>query len=89
MDAPAGGGTGRLAGRKALITGADSGIGAATAIAFAREGADVAMSYLPEEERDAQRIAGGPAMAVPQRFELVSLLEQDGFLFSRYRRPRG
>ena len=51
-------GSGRLAGRKALITGADSGIGAATAIAFAREGADVAMSYLPEEERDAQRIAG-------------------------------
>ncbi|MFC0195936.1 SDR family oxidoreductase [Microbacterium arthrosphaerae] len=51
-------GTGRLTGRKALITGADSGIGAATAIAFAREGADVAMSYLPEEEKDAQRIAG-------------------------------
>jgi NAD(P)-dependent dehydrogenase (short-subunit alcohol dehydrogenase family) len=51
-------GTGRLAGRKALITGADSGIGAATAIAFAREGADVAMSYLPDEEVDAQRIAG-------------------------------
>ncbi|WP_106814689.1 SDR family oxidoreductase [Microbacterium timonense] len=51
-------GTGRLAGRKALITGADSGIGAATAIAFAREGADVAMSYLPDEEEDARRIAG-------------------------------
>lgn len=51
-------GTGRLAGRKALITGADSGIGAATAIAFAREGADVAMSYLPEEEEDAARVAG-------------------------------
>jgi NAD(P)-dependent dehydrogenase (short-subunit alcohol dehydrogenase family) len=51
-------GTGRLAGRKALITGGDSGIGAATAIAFAREGADVALSYLPEEEEDAQRIAG-------------------------------
>lgn len=51
-------GTGRLTGRKALITGADSGIGAATAIAFAREGADVAMSYLPEEEVDAERIAG-------------------------------
>jgi NAD(P)-dependent dehydrogenase (short-subunit alcohol dehydrogenase family) len=50
-------GTERLKGRKALITGADSGIGAATAIAFAREGADVAMSYLPEEEVDAQRIA--------------------------------
>jgi len=50
-------GTGRLKGRRALITGADSGIGAATAIAFAREGADVAMSYLPEEDVDAQRIA--------------------------------
>lgn len=51
-------GTGRLTGRKALITGGDSGIGAAAAIAFAREGADVAISYLPEEESDAQRIAG-------------------------------
>ncbi|MBU4465236.1 MAG: SDR family oxidoreductase [Actinobacteria bacterium] len=51
-------GTGRLTGRKALITGADSGIGAATAIAFAREGASVAMSYLPSEEEDAQRVAG-------------------------------
>lgn len=51
-------GSGRLEGRKALITGADSGIGAATAIAFAREGASVAMSYLPEEKEDADRIAG-------------------------------
>lgn len=51
-------GSGRLEGRKALITGADSGIGAATAIAFAREGASVAMSYLPEETEDADRIAG-------------------------------
>ncbi|MBB2975906.1 hypothetical protein FHX49_001473 [Microbacterium endophyticum] len=50
-------GTGRLTGRKALITGADSGIGAATAIAYAREGADVALSYLPEEQEDADRIA--------------------------------
>src|SRR3954466_2021086 len=50
-------GSGRLKGRKALITGADSGIGAAVAIAFAREGADVCMGYLPEEEEDAAKIA--------------------------------
>ncbi|MGP5079022.1 SDR family oxidoreductase [Brachybacterium alimentarium] len=50
-------GTGRLDGRRALITGADSGIGAAVAIAFAREGADVALNYLPQEEKDAQHIA--------------------------------
>ena len=47
-------GLNRLKGRTALITGGDSGIGRATAIAFAREGADVALSYLPEEERDAE-----------------------------------
>jgi NAD(P)-dependent dehydrogenase (short-subunit alcohol dehydrogenase family) len=46
-----------LKGRKALITGSDSGIGAAVAIAFAREGADVALSYLPEEEEDAKVVA--------------------------------
>lgn len=51
-------GSGRLTGRKALITGGDSGIGGAVAIAFAREGADVALVYLPEEEQDAARIAG-------------------------------
>ncbi|MEN1974754.1 SDR family oxidoreductase [Cellulomonas olei] len=47
-------GSGRLEGRRALITGGDSGIGRAVALAFAREGADVAISYLPEEEDDAQ-----------------------------------
>ncbi|MFB2554235.1 SDR family oxidoreductase [Herbiconiux liangxiaofengii] len=49
-------GLGRLTGRRALITGGDSGIGGAVAIAFAREGADVAISYLPEEEADAQHV---------------------------------
>lgn len=61
----------RLKGRKALITGGDSGIGAAVAIAFAREGADVVINYLPEEEQDAKKIvaliedAGQVAVAIP------------------------
>ncbi|WP_169581796.1 MULTISPECIES: SDR family oxidoreductase [Microbacterium] len=46
-------GAGRLTGRRALITGGDSGIGRAVAIAFAREGADVAIVHLPEEQKDA------------------------------------
>jgi NAD(P)-dependent dehydrogenase (short-subunit alcohol dehydrogenase family) len=50
-------GSGRLEGKRALITGGDSGIGRAVAIAFAREGADVAISYLPEEEEDARTTA--------------------------------
>ena len=49
-------GSGRLQGRKALITGGDSGIGRATAIAYAREGADVVINYLPEEQSDADEV---------------------------------
>nr|WP_064494834.1 SDR family oxidoreductase [Pseudomonas chengduensis] len=64
-------GFGRLEGRKALITGADSGIGRAAAIAFAREGADIVLNYLPEEEADAQEVValitaeGRRAIALP------------------------
>ncbi len=50
-------GTGRLEGKAAIITGGDSGIGRAVALAFAREGADVLISYLSEEEPDAQETA--------------------------------
>ena len=50
-------GSGRLEGKATLITGADSGIGKAVAIAFAREGADVVVGYLPAEEEDAQATA--------------------------------
>jgi len=57
-------GHGRLRDRKALVTGGDSGIGRAAAIAFAREGADVAINYLPSEESDAQ--------------EVIALIEAEG-----------
>lgn len=64
-------GTGKLKGRKALVTGGDSGMGRAAAIAFAREGADVAINYLPFEEPDAKEVIelikaeGRKAIAIP------------------------
>ncbi len=64
-------GSGRLAGRRALITGGDSGMGRAAAIAYAREGADVAINYFPTEEPDAKEVIelikaeGRKAVALP------------------------
>jgi NAD(P)-dependent dehydrogenase (short-subunit alcohol dehydrogenase family) len=64
-------GSGKLTGKRALITGGDSGIGRAVAIAYAREGADVAIAYLPEEQGDAEdtaalvRAAGRNAVLLP------------------------
>ncbi len=79
-------GSGRLMGRRALITGGDSGMGRAAAIAYAREGADVAINYLPDEEPDAAEViayikqAGRTAVAIPGDLRdeafCVSLVDQ-------------
>lgn len=75
-------GKSRLAGRKAVVTGADSGIGRAVAIAYAREGADILLSYLPEEEADAKEVvklieeAGRKAIAMPGDLQDEQYCEQ-------------
>ena len=72
-------GTGRLTGRKALVTGGDSGIGGATAIAFAREGADVAIVHLPEEQPDADHVLTQIRAAGTAALDLVGDLTDPAF----------
>jgi NAD(P)-dependent dehydrogenase (short-subunit alcohol dehydrogenase family) len=72
-------GSGRLRGRRALITGGDSGMGRAAAIAFAREGADVAINYLPDEEPDAQEVIGLIRAAGQRPFAIPGDLRDPAF----------
>lgn len=75
-------GSGRLTGRKALITGGDSGMGRAAAIAYAREGADVAINYFPTEEPDAREVIalikkeGRKAVAIPGDLRIEAFCKQ-------------
>ncbi|MEK8211352.1 SDR family oxidoreductase [Paenibacillus sp. FSL L8-0463] len=72
-------GTGRLTGRKAIVTGADSGIGRAVAIAFAREGADIVLSYMPEEEADAKEVVKLVEEASRKAVALPGDLKDEGY----------
>lgn len=72
-------GLGRLKGRKALITGGDSGIGHAVALAFAREGADVALTYLPEEEVDAQKVVAEVEAVGQKALAVAGDITSEGF----------
>src|ERR1044071_4101171 len=67
-EAPFYKGSGKLAGKVALITGGDSGIGRAVAVLFAREGADVAITHLPQEASDARETIAIPGDITQQRF---------------------
>jgi NAD(P)-dependent dehydrogenase (short-subunit alcohol dehydrogenase family) len=72
-------GSERLKDRNALITGGDSGIGRAVALAFAREGANIALSYLPQEERDAKEIAVEIAAAGRKVVMIPGDISNEGF----------
>ncbi|MEH3112401.1 SDR family oxidoreductase [Pedobacter terrae] len=72
-------GSGRLAGRKALITGGDSGIGRAVAIAYAREGADVVINYLPQEQSDADEVLALIAEAGRKGFGIAGDITSEDF----------
>lgn len=72
-------GSGRLTGRRALITGGDSGMGRAAAIAFAREGADVAINYFPNEEDDARDVLALIEQAGRKGFGLPGDLKNESF----------
>ena len=72
-------GSGRLEGRKAIITGGDSGIGRAVALAFAREGADVAISYLEDEQPDADETARVVRDAGRTALQLPGDLQDEGY----------
>src|SRR5215216_6297861 len=72
-------GSGKLEGKKAVITGGDSGIGRAVALAFAREGADVVISYLEDEEADAEEAARAVEDSGRKAVQIPGDLQDDGY----------
>ncbi|KTR60667.1 oxidoreductase [Exiguobacterium indicum] len=72
-------GSGKLIGKKALITGGDSGIGRAAAIAYAREGADIVLNYLPEEQQDAEEVKALVEAAGQKAYLLPGDLSDEAF----------